>query len=98
MQPLCVDRHRFVFGALFMIIQTLTDNKPGLCRKPQLAEQIGVCQRTINTLISAGMPCIRPSQRLTLFDPIECVSWLKNNYQVASATGYTIARNGGSSI
>jgi len=78
-------------------MQKINQAKPGLCRKPQLAEQIGVCQRTINTLISAGMPCIRPSQRLTLFDPIECVNWLKNHYRVASVTGCTIARTGGSS-
>jgi phage terminase Nu1 subunit (DNA packaging protein) len=76
----------------------INTTEPGLCRKTQLAEQIGVCRRTINTLISAGMPCIRPSQRLTLFDPIECVTWLKNKYQAAGVSGYTAARNGGNSL
>ena len=55
-----------------------------LSRKKELSTLLQVSPRTIENFVQRGMPCIRPSSRLVLFDKAACLKWLHESYAVAA--------------
>lgn len=51
-----------------------------LVRKRVIASLNSVSLRTCDNWLHAGCPHIKPSSRLTLFDPDEVAAWLKQTY------------------
>lgn len=60
------------------------ENMQQLDRKKELATSFQVSPRTIENFVQRGMPCIRPSSRLVLFDRAACLKWLTDSYSVAA--------------
>lgn len=55
-----------------------------LNRKKELSTFLHVSPRTIENFVQRGMPCIRPSSRLVLFDKAACLKWLTDSYSVSA--------------
>lgn len=65
--------------------QATTQGAPSrLMRKREAADFLRVSTRTLENWTAAGLPCYRPSPRLSLYDPDALLRWLKDSYAVAA--------------
>jgi phage terminase Nu1 subunit (DNA packaging protein) len=55
-----------------------------IIRKKELATLLRVSPRTVENFAQRGMPCIRPSSRLVLFDKAACLKWITDSYSIAA--------------
>lgn len=53
---------------------------PALLRKRELAKLLNVCPRTIENLMRAGLPHLKPSSRLVLFNGDDALGWFKERF------------------
>jgi hypothetical protein len=51
-----------------------------LLSRAELARELNVCPRTVNSFMNDGMPFIRKSERLIFFRWRDVVEWLATNY------------------
>ncbi len=63
-------------------IPTLADHKPAprYADKSAVAARLGLCRRTIDNLLAAGMPHLKLGARRVRFDLAEVDAWLKQKY------------------
>ena len=53
---------------------------PALLRKRELAKLLNVCPRTIENLMRAGLPHLKPSSRLVLFNGDDALGWFQERF------------------
>ena len=50
---------------------------PGLLNRTKVAELLGVSKRTIDNLVTQGLPYVLLGRRTARFDPAEVMAWVK---------------------
>ena len=55
----------------------VTSAPPGLLNRIQVAELLGVSKRTIDNLVTQGLPYVLLGRRTARFDPAEVLAWVK---------------------
>jgi len=50
---------------------------PGLLNRAEVAELLGVSKRTIDNLVTQGLPYVLLGRRTARFDPAEVMAWVK---------------------
>ena len=54
-----------------------TPTLPGLLNRAEVAELLGVSKRTIDNLVTQGLPYVLLGRRTARFDPAEVMAWVK---------------------
>ena len=62
--------------------EALIENRfeQNLVKKPRIIKLLGVSERTVDNYLADGLPHIKPSARMVLFDEGDVMKWFKNKY------------------